>query len=336
VPIRRKDAHFIPSPQGTSGSMEAVDHILRDAKSKGRKCKVACAIAANAGLPGGALSHILHNIQDGFTIMGRTIRHTDIGKVVPEGQEEACLFEEIKRVRADFNKKSLQEKQAFVKALHERAQAFYLENPQKHCGYSHRIIVNFIQGTGIQEFDDQDQLALKKLWFAATFKDRWGFVDQSGNSKSKDLFFGPYKVDHTQNNPIHSSRAFEVSLNDDYGFVFAASANASKGSNPTGSMARTYNDFAARNYDYYKETIFYALVGQLLAAAEGGYSDIVLCRLGCGINAGKHNRKQLVAEFPGILNRALELKVTMKDGSQTLFGQLFNSVVLAEVRSKKS
>jgi hypothetical protein len=336
VSIRRKDTHFIPSPEGTSGSMEAVDHILRDAKFKGRKCKVACAIAANAGLPGGALNRILHNIQGGCTIMGRTIRHTDIGKVVPRGQEEACLFEEITRVRADFNKKSLEEKQAFVKALHDRAQAFYLENPQKHCGYSHRIIENFIKGTRTQEFDGQDQLALKKLWFAATIKDRWGLVDQSRDSKSKDLFFGPHKVDHTQNDPSDSSRAFEFSLNNDYGFVFAASANASKGSHPTGSMARTYNDFAARNYDYYKETIFYALVGQLVAAASKGYTDVVLCRLGCAINAGEHDRKQLVADFPGILNRVLRLQVTMKDDSNTPFGRLFNSVVLAEVPSKKS
>ncbi len=309
-------------------------------KARSQGAKIGYGIAANSGLPWG---------DSGSLLVGKSSLHMtvpEMGTKQVRTQEESCVNLFLKTECERIENLSYSDQQNEVQFYHDQAQKFYKNNPHKKCAYDIGAVERFINRNSDSIVNKADgYLQLKKLLFAAYAKDRWGMKDPVGDTRDKNAFFGKGAVDYTQGpdaNVYSRSFAHPLGIVSDDQFIYASVANANdRYGSAQGSMKRTLNTKAVDDYAYFRETVKYALIGQLRLAAETGCTDFVAARLGTGVYAGKFkpDRKtghtpsvgqNIIDDFPAILDEALDVTVTV--GSKEVpLRQLFESVTIADV-----
>lgn len=264
----------------------------------------------------------------GYAIAASSLGPWDVHNAHEKSCINSFLQKECKRIEA----LSLEDQKEEIGFLYQQAEAFYSKNPHKNRGYDKNIVEDFLNNSIapsiVDPEDEYDQLV--KLLFAAYAKDRWGMKELAKGSTDTEAFFGTKAVDYTgqEVRPNVYSRAYSHSLgrNSSDKYIYACVANANGG---VGGEKRTLNPKAVDDYNYFKETVKYSLIGQLRLAAERGCTDFVTARLGDELYAGNH-RENIKRDFFIILDQALNEKVSVNDKAVPL-RNLFDSVTIADV-----
>ena len=343
-PIPKVRPATVQVMESQRGSLGVGEEIRKQFHAK--TIKIGYGIAASSAAPWGGSATLLQDPTK--DVHGMTVAKMGVENIPV--QEESCvnsfLLKECNRIKH----MSLGDQREEVRFLHNKAQNFYKNNPNKiNYGYNVRAVEGFINVTIPGLVNQQNgYLELKRLLFAAYAKDRWGMKDPVGGTIDTNAFFGKEAVDYTKSPDANVySRAFTHTLgrSSEDQFIYASVANADPngGNTNTGGMKRTSNPKAINNYAYFRETVKYALIGQLRLAAETGCTHFVASRLGNGVYAGNHmaskangwkqppQSQNIKVDFQNILNEALDVKVTT-GGQEVRLRDLFDSVTIADVK----
>ena len=184
--------------------------------------------------------------------------------------------------------------------------------------------------------------------FQHTIAQRWGLADQRPNSTDTRTVQGVDYV-HTQNpndygdawvvrnakvcakvwqDQDHRGYVFDTSATAPCTLTFVAGPNAGKPFRKEGSMARTKNIVASRNYSFFQECVRVALRAGLDAMICENVDVALVTRLSCGVYAGVHKHR-INGEFLQLVNAVLAEPVLNLGGGRTVArGMCFKDVII--------
>lgn len=181
---------------------------------------------------------------------------------------------------------------------------------------------------GMKNVDGDDPFTIQEIDYTAAntpeaYADTW-LVRQARLSVKEPLF---YRNWHKYNDEQYSRYIFDYSRSFECTLFFCAGPNA-KGRNKrsSGSMARTFNKKAARNYRFFWNCVKVALRTALDAMISEGIEVAVLAKISCGLYSGEHFRK-INRDFPTLVE--LVLKEPFRGLTR---GHYFHRVILPELK----
>ena len=108
--------------------------------------------------------------------------------------------------------------------------------------------------------------------------------------------------------------------------VFVAGPNAGCIQSPHGSTARTFNNLAAENYDFFRSSVQATVRAGFDAMIEEGVTVALVARVSCGIYAGPHKRR-ICKEFSAIVDELLAEIIKCETG-ECPRGSFFKHVII--------
>jgi len=285
---QRYGANFIEKAEKGGASSIAYDVYAND-----KNAKIGVMIAANSGLPGGALGNRLKSSHIPRDFEQKLQHYLNVNT-----QEESVLAAAI--LSGISSQNSPIDKENYLKSVLSQLEGSWgMSQPVHYSRDTHTIQgIDFTKSTNSKDYANvhviTGNLSLSPVL---------------GRDKNK-------RIDETKRCPISQ-------------FVFADSVNANqrKGT-PKGSMQRTLNRKAANDYEFFKSCIKEKLRASLDAMAAGGITHALVAPLSTGVYAGDH-KYDIGRDFLGILDEVLEEPVGLNNIKR---GRYFKEVILAGIK----